>query len=271
MIKISDILSRYERNMTINGLSKHTIKSYVSDIKPMLKFMKEKEFNDSANSFLHQLYMNRYKASTITRKIVSLKRFAKFLNETVSVKAPRFENPLPKFLEKRDVAAILDNGKLQKNFRDRTIMELFYCGLRIGEMAKLKIADVATDLKIIRISGKGSVERIVPITTAASDALKVYMSENNIKGALFINRSGNPISVRGIRNIVYKWSQTALGYKINPHSLRHSFATHLLENGMGIRTIQILLGHSSINTTERYAHVNMSLLIDQYKKSFPLK
>ncbi len=271
MPKISDILPQYEKDMTINGLSAQSIKSYISDIKPMIKFMQEKNFNNSANSFLHQLYVNRYKSSTIARKIVSLKRFAKFLNETVSAKAPRFENPLPRFLEKRDVMAILDNEKLKENFRDKAIMELFYCGLRIGEMAKIKISDTSSNLQIIRIYGKGSVERIVPITTDASNALRTYINKNNIKRYIFINRSGNPISVRGIRNIVYKWSQAALGYKINPHSLRHSFATHLLENGMGIRTIQTLLGHSSINTTERYAHVNIALLIDQYKKSFPLK
>ncbi len=267
---MSDLFDDYGKSLLIRGLSKYSIKSYMSDIKPMIKFLKSHNFEDAANLFLHKIYMSGYKPATIARKIIALKGLAKYMNKTVSARSPRFEKPLPKFLNKDRIKSILENDELKENPRDRAILELFYCGLRIGEMSVLKVSSLMLTSKTIRIFGKGSIERIIPITGKAKEALQAYIDSQNSSGHLFLNRFGNPISSRGIRNIVYKWSLKALGYKINPHSLRHSFATHLLENGMNIRTIQKLLGHSSINTTGRYTHVNISMLIAEYNKAFPM-
>jgi len=266
----NNLFDEYKESLAIKGLSAHSIKGYLSDIKPILKFLEENSFEDAANLFLHNIYMSGYKSTTIARKIAALRRFAKFMNKPVSARTPRFDKPLPRFLDKKSVERILENEELNKNRRDKAILELFYCGLRVGEMASLKAEDIMLDEQTVRIFGKGAVERIVPITGAAKKALIAYNIENR-HGALFVNRFGKPISSRGIRDIVYKWSRKTLGYRVNPHALRHSFATHLLENGMGIRTIQKLLGHSSINTTGRYTHLNITMLIKEYQKAFPLE
>ena len=280
--------------------SRHTIDSYTADINDFRAFLQEKHDMLSSSmidevtvfhirSFLQHLYERKLAKGTIARKLASLRTFFRFMfkmgkrkdNPAKLVSTPKKEKKIPSFLEKDEVEALLilpENNFL--GARDRAIIELIYsCGFRVSELISLKKNDIYHEEKLIRVMGKGGKERIIPYGTAAEKALKDYMVQRESKFAhrgyadseiIFLNYAGKKISDRSVRRIIAKYiKQASLQRRVSPHTLRHSFATHLLQSGMDLRSIQELLGHAKLSTTQIYTHVNLGNLLNVYKKAHP--
>jgi integrase/recombinase XerC len=185
---------------------------------------------------------------------------------------------LPKFLTVDDAFELIERpeGIGFMNARDRAILELLYSsGLRVSEVSGLNVEDVNTREGLVKVRGKGKKERIVPVGSKAIDALKTYLVEKILlkrkSSILFLNRTGTKLSERGIRRIVVKYARlTGIEGRIGPHTLRHTFATHLLQGGADLRVIQELLGHSSLSTTQKYTHLDLTHLMDVYDKAHPM-
>jgi integrase/recombinase XerC len=186
--------------------------------------------------------------------------------------------PLPKFLTVDDVFSLIEKpeGIGFLPVRDRAMLELLYSsGLRVGELSGLNAEDIHIREGLVKVRGKGKKERIVPMGRKAVEALKAYLIERVIlkrkDKALFLNRSGSRLTDRGVRRIVVKYARAILlDSRIGPHTLRHTFATHLLQSGADLRVIQELLGHSSLSTTQKYTHLDITHLMDVYDKAHPL-
>jgi len=288
---------RNERNV-----SPHTLRNYLSDLQQFHKFVSERKWAvDSTGgvdvrkleiqivrAFLASLTPGR-KKSSLGRKIAALKGFFKYLvttrqlddNPMISIHSPKNEKPLPAFLSVDDVFQLLGAVKIKTELdvRDRAVLEFFYStGVRVSELVGLNWADVDFRLEIVRVTGKGSKERIVPIGEIALEALQDYAREQrkrwnfSCKGetAVFLNNRGKRITTRSVARIVGKHlKQAGIYVKMGPHGLRHSFATHLLNSGADLRSIQELLGHASLSTTQRYTHLNLAQLAAVYDKAHP--
>lgn len=277
------------------GYSENTIINYENDIKEFLEFLNKenidnlKEVNYSIVRFyLMDLYNKKFSRNSVSRKLSSLRSFFKYLHNEEIVKinpfslisSPKKEKKLPKFLYNEDIEKIFNvpniNTVLGK--RDSLILELLYdTGVRVGELVNIKINDINYDDRSIKILGKGNKERIVLYGTYAEIALKEYLNNGRnelLKGKnneyLILNANGNNITTRGIRLIIDKIiKQACLNTHISPHTLRHTFATHLLENGSDLLTVKELLGHSSLSSTQIYTHVTNERLRSIYLKSHP--
>jgi len=239
-------------------------------------------------SFLHR----KNKKSSIARKISTLRSFFKYLireqvipsNPAKSVSTPKVEKTLPTTLTVDEAFRLMESPKSipekssevskENRVRDRAILELLYSsGLRVSELVGLNVNQLDSDLGIVRVMGKGRKERIVPVGVKAIDALKAYLKR---RGALtgddpiFINPSGGRLTARTVGRLIKKYTRhSGIFRKVSPHSLRHTFATHLLDAGADIREIQEMLGHSSLSTTQRYTHVSMGKLMEVYDKAHP--
>lgn len=227
------------------------------------------------------------KSSTMARKISAIRSFFAFLiaqgeirgNPAVSISAPRREMRLPEFLpvdEMMDLLRSLPGGG-EKEARDAAILELLYSsGLRVGELVSLGRGDVNLEEGTARVSGKGRKVRIVPVGDKAVRALREYLAvrrhrEAQERAPLFLNLRGGRLTARSVARILDEaLRRAAVGRRLSPHGLRHSFATHLLESGADLRAIQEMLGHASLSTTQRYARVNVSHLLRAYESAHPL-
>jgi integrase/recombinase XerC len=212
-----------------------------------------------------------------------LRSFFKYLRREGLVKAnpaslvsmPRLEKHLPAFLTIDQAAALMESPTGQDRFflRDRAILETFYStGIRLSELVELSLEDIDFESGLVRIRGKGKKERIVPIGSKAVVAIKKYLEIRRTlhsPQALFINRSGERLTARSVARVVKRYLSRIGLSEVSPHGLRHSFATHLLEDGADLRAIQELLGHSSIATTQRYTHLNADQLMAIYDKAHP--
>jgi integrase/recombinase XerC len=239
-------------------------------------------------SFLHR----KNKKSSIARKISTLRSFFKYLireqvipsNPAKSVSSPKVEKTLPTTLTVDEAFRLMESPKSipekssemtkQNSVRDRAILELLYSsGLRVSELVGLNLNQLDSDLGIVRVMGKGRKERIVPVGVKAIDALKAYLeARGGLTGedAIFINPSGGRLTARTVGRLIKKYTRhSGIFRKVSPHSLRHTFATHLLDAGADIREIQEMLGHSSLSTTQRYTHVSMGKLMEVYDKAHP--
>ena len=288
---------RNERNM-----SPHTLRNYLSDLTQFNDFLRQRELAvDSAGAvdagkvdihvvraYLASLAADR-KKSSIGRKLAALKGFFRYLVTTkrlekdplLLINSPKQEKPLPKFLTVDDAFHLLDAGKLETglDLRDRAVLEVFYStGIRASELVGLDWADIDVQLGIVRVVGKGSKERIVPIGAVALKALESYAESARLQWQVacrgetpvFLNHRGRRITTRSIARIVEKYLKLAgIEFKMGPHGLRHSFATHLLNGGADLRVIQELLGHVSLSTTQRYTHLNLDQLTAVYDKAHP--
>lgn len=288
---------RGERNF-----SPHTLRNYLSDVAQFHAFLQERELCLGADrrvevgridvyvirSYLAALAKGR-KKSSIGRKLAALKKFFRYLvaaHETerdplALIHSPKQEKPLPAFLSVDDVFQLLGAIKIKNDLdvRDRAVLEVFYStGIRVSELVGLNWGDVDFQLGIMRVVGKGSKERIVPIGEIALQALRDYAQEQRrrwqfaCKGetAIFLNHRGARITTRSVARIVGKHLKLAgLSAAMGPHGLRHSFATHLLNSGADLRTIQELLGHASLSTTQKYTHLNLDALTAVYDKAHP--
>jgi len=284
------------------NFSPHTINAYIKDIYDLLLYTKKGEkLYDFAHIDYHLLrkyvvYMKqeKYAERTIARKISSFRGFFKYLikqglinrNPAEYIQIPKINKKLPDFLFFEEVIKLIDSSKIDKPIRtrDQAIIELLYgTGMRVTELSNLDINDMNLDDDIIKVLGKGSKERILPLSNPVKTALNNYW---NIRGqvprvnyrqlilckALFINCLGTRLSSRSIRRMINKYMHLAcLNKKISPHVFRHTFATHLLNGGADLRSVQELLGHESLSTTQIYTHVTKDRLVRTYKKCIPRK
>ena len=273
---------KYQKNY-----SAHTIKSYSKDIQQLIDFLKEQKIKELdyhlLRKFLVFLKEKNYQAKSIGRKVASLKSFFKFLsqkklinsNPSVLLSSPKIPEKLPNFLTEEEVNKILIIPKGNKflDIRDRAILELLYgTGIRVGELVSLKIKDINLLDESIKVKGKGKKERIVPFGKPALKALIDYLERRKwIKEEIvFLNKSGKPITERSVERIIKKYGKLAgITKKITPHTFRHSFATHLLDRGADLRSVQELLGHERITTTQIYTHLTIEKLKELYLKTHP--
>ena len=285
-------INAFLKRLENKNFSLHTIRAYQADLQEFLAFFKARKQNDlkyftSANirSFLAALQTHADPArNTVLRKIASLRSFAAFLlaqdklerNPFKLLPAPKRQKLLPKFLSLTETDRLLDTASHSKHFaaRDKALFELMYSsGLRRSEVTGLRIKDVDYFNGLVKVFGKGAKERLVPVTDEALNALKIYLAQRKNPqpdDALFLNKNGKPLTGDGL---AYIFKNTAirshLARKVTPHSLRHSFATHLLNNGCDLRSLQEMLGHKSLAATQVYTHVSLEKLKSVYNHAHP--
>jgi tyrosine recombinase XerC len=280
---------KHERNA-----SPHTISGYGRDLGQLEAYLNENKAdwrfagNVVLRGFLASLYQKKQKKTTIGRKLAAMRSFYGFclnrkwieVNPAKVLATPRQDKNVPSFLSEDEMAEFLDlpSSDNPLDLRDRAALELLYAsGIRVGEMVAVDLADVGFDERLIRVKGKGKKERLVPFGRKAEAGLRIYLrarpdllKDKLNQNALFLNYKGGRLTSRSVERIVDKYIQrTAVNRKIRPHSLRHSFASHLLSRGADLRVIQELLGHSSLATTQKYTHLDLKQLLDVYKKSHP--
>ena len=279
--------------LTEKGLSKNTISSYKRDITNFIiwlnyrKIPLNKSSNDDAELFIKSLAKQDQTAASINRKISSLKGFFNHLlsinfigiNPFADVLLQSRQKNIPKSISEEDVVKLLDSPN-QNSFigkRDKAMLELLYAtGMRISELINIEYANFDFERCVVKVRGKGSKERLIPYGPEAAKALSDYLAfrrENHLKlnsRSLFINSSGKRITRQAFWHRLKKYlMEIGLTEKISPHTLRHGFATHLLNHGADLRSVQMLLGHSDISTTQIYTHIAKSRLSDMIKKHHP--
>jgi len=292
MNDMKELVQIYLRHLENKNFSPLTIKSYRTDLAEFLAFFEAHYGTDlaqftSANirTFLADLQNSHRPArNTMLRKIAALRSFAAYLlrqgkldrNPFKLLPAPKRERILPKFLSVQETDRLLDTTANSKHFaaRDKALFELMYSsGLRRSEVTGLNVRDIDFFNGIVKVFGKGAKERLVPVTDAALDAIKTYLAcrkNPQPQDPLFLNKNGTRLTGDGL---AYIFKNTAiashLARKVTPHSLRHSFATHLLNNGCDLRSLQEMLGHKSLAATQVYTHVSLEQLKNVYKNSHP--
>ena len=267
------------------GLSRNTVEAYRNDLVTFCEFCELRGCEDvvqiarcDVNAFVLKLHDSKCTPSTVVRKIASMRGFFKWLcandygqnNPTQTLERPKLPKRLPKVMTVDELNKIL-NSDLNKT--EKVIVELLYgCGLRVSELVNLKINNIDTTSKYVQCFGKGSKERIVPFGKKAKNAIINYLkyrdlivAKNNLKNNkyLLINDNGRKVTRQDIYNFIHKQGEK-IHKSISPHTLRHSFATHLLENGADLRVVQELLGHSDVSTTQLYTHITKKRLKDVY-------
>jgi integrase/recombinase XerC len=292
---------RYERNA-----SEHTMRNYRIDLgqfydhlappDPQTGARREFDIKQidhiTIREWLTVLHAEKKKKSSIARKLAALRTFFQFLlregivekNPAKLVATPRQEKSLPTYLSVEDMVRFIETPDIESDLgkRDRAILEMLYgTGMRVSELTKLNLRDIDFKNKMVKVTGKRRKERIIPFTEPARDAVLLYLTVRNTflhnspiterdDQAVFLNYQGTRITTRSVGRMVDKYILLCAGiHNISPHSLRHSFATHLLDNGADLRHIQELLGHARISTTQIYTHVSMERLIEVYDKYHP--
>ncbi len=276
---------RVERNA-----SNHTILNYKIDLDSFDTFIGDKDVaaidHLTLRRFLAEMRAKNYSKRTVARKLASLRSFFKFLfreghiktNPVSAISTPKLDKKLPVVLDAARVAKLVqcppdDN---EPGMRDRAILETLYStGIRVSELVGLDLDDVDFISGVAKVFGKGSKERLVPIGEPAIAAIRKYTEKRDArkvkdKDAVFLNKSGKRITDRSIRRVIDKYMRIcSIAEHISPHSLRHSFATHLLDRGADLRSVQELLGHMNLSTTQIYTHVTMDRLKSVYDKAHP--
>ena len=276
---------KFEKKYSLN-----TVASYQNDISKYYNYFKGKVLNDIKDKDIEDylIYLNKnFKAKSVARNISCLKAFYKFLiiegnikkNPIDIITIPKSPKTLPKVLSEEEVNKLLNFNLITPyDYRNKAMLELMYSsGLRVSELINLNVNDIDLKDDIVKVYGKGSKERIVPIGEIASQYIKIYLNDyrsalikKKATNYLFLNSRGDKISRQAVFKII---KNIALKQKINtnfsPHTLRHSFATHLLKYGADLRSIQELLGHSDISSTQIYTHISNEKLKENYKYTHP--
>lgn len=289
---MKELMDAYLLHLENKNFSALTVKSYRTDLDEFLSFSQTQgkttlaDFNSAhIRNFLASLQNHKdLSRNTMLRKIASLRSFAAYLlrqgklesNPFKLLPAPKRQRLLPKFLSLPETDRLLDTASNSHKFaaRDKALFELMYSsGLRRSEVTGLKIRDIDFFNGVVKVYGKGAKERLVPVTDAALEAIEFYLAcrKNPQKDeALFLSKNGTPLSGDGL---AYIFKNTAiashLARKVTPHSLRHTFATHLLNNGCDLRSLQEMLGHKSLLATQVYTHVSLEKLKSVYKNAHP--
>ena len=290
-VKNKQILDNYQMYLiTVKHINEDSSAySYTEDIYKYLEYIENNGIKDVTKinekdliNYLKYLDDNNYEISSVSRKIVSIKSFYSFLEETYhipnisqKITSPKFYRKLPDILSIEEVDSLLDiKTENAFDYRNKAMLELIYSsGLRVSELVSLTLNDIDIENKIVRCIGKGKKERIIPIGDYAIDYLKKYIEEYRPslkKGyyteSLFLNNHGKEMTRQGFFLIIKKIAkEKQIEKNITPHMLRHSFATHLLNNGADLRTIQEMLGHSNISTTQIYTNLTTDILKENYK------
>ncbi len=275
------------------GLSANTIQSYARDVRKLVDVLKIRKIpihrvsEETLVGFIHRESQAGLSARSLARLISALRSFFRFLilsgflkkDATSQLTTPSTWLALPKFLTVAEAETLLQSPDEKKahGLRDRAMLEVLYgSGLRVSELAALKPAEINLEEGFLVCRGKGGKERIVPLGRSACDAIKRYLAEarpladRGAREELFLTRRGRPFTRQGVWKLLRQHAvQAGLGAKISPHVLRHSFATHLLERGADLRSVQLMLGHSQITTTQIYTHVSRERLRRVYDKFHP--
>jgi integrase/recombinase XerD len=277
------------------GLAENTVESYERDIRYFCDYLDQNKLEvgnvqtDDISRYLG-IRSGEISKRSMARNLVTIKQFFLFLTSehviehspAESIDPPRIEKKLPDYLTVNEVSRFLAafNEETPMGLRDKTIVELMYsCGLRISEVITLKTSQINPREGYIAVLGKGSKERIVPIGRVALELLKKYLSSGRAFIAktadydeVFLNRHGKPISRVGLWKIIKKYAlKSGIKKNLKPHALRHSFATHLIQNGADLRSVQEMLGHSDISTTQIYTHLDSTQLKKEHNKNHPLE
>ncbi len=299
----ADLIERFLSELkSRQGCSLHTIRNYRIDLVQFAKFLDKEGLSKGGRSRLGEIdflvlrgylgYLHaRYQKKTIARKLSTIRSFYSFLeregvvkgNPAADIATPKQAISIPNYLPVDEMFRLLEGPDKEKplGIRDWAILEMFYsCGLRVGELAALDISRVDFEQRLVRVIGKGDKERIVPIGKAALVALRRYLEAmpalgktgraETRDGPLFLNSRGGRLTTRSIARIVKGYARKcSLMAEISPHALRHTFATHLLDGGADLRSVQELLGHASLSTTQKYTHVSLDRLMEVYDKAHP--
>lgn len=289
---------KYERN-----LSEHTLRNYLSDLEQFRVYLLSIEKREDISvdeidrltirEWMATLHAAEKKKTSIARKLASLRTFFQFLiregrlenNPAKLVATPKIERKLPNHLTVEDAVRFIETPNTETDLgrRDRAIIEFLYAtGIRVGELVNIDLQDIDFREKMVRVTGKRKKQRIVPFNEHALDALMYYLEETRKSflnmapeaerdvNAVFLHRRGGRLTTRSVGRMIDKYiKQCADIHDISPHSLRHTFATHLLDSGADLRDIQELLGHARLSTTQIYTHVSMEKLISVYDKAHP--
>ena len=287
----------YLHYLTIErGLSQNTRKSYERDLEQYLTFLTEQHIKDWQAvdrvlilSFLQQLQQSGKSSATIIRMVSSLIRFHQFLRQErftdhdpmQHIDSPKKQQKLPDTLSLSEVERLIETPDTKEvlGIRDRAILEVMYAtGLRVSELIGLQLKDLHLSMGLLQTTGKGDKERIVPLGDLAIQWIETYLEEarpfltrkHPEESHLFVNNHGKQLSRQGIwKNLKALVRKAGITKNVTPHTLRHSFATHLLENGADLRTVQELLGHADISTTQIYTHITKKRMTEVYKQHFP--
>lgn len=271
------------------GLSKNTIKSYESDLKEFFawchnihKKLPSKLTSSSINIYLGYLFNKNIKSSSVNRKLSTLKAFYIYLYKqkiilkipTEDIETPKIQKKLPSTLSENEVEKLLkapkDNNIIE--IRDKAMLEMLYAtGMRISELVNLKEVNVDKNRQVVKVLGKGSKERLIPFGDEALYSLQKYLHKRNSRNIyIFLNNRDNKLSRVGFwQRVKIYLKRVHLKSDITPHTLRHAFATHLLNRGADLRSVQLLLGHSDLSTTQIYTHIAKQRLSEMHKKHHP--
>lgn len=277
---------------TEKDASPHTVDGYAGDLGQFVEYLGANAdlagvTNLDIRGFMAHLHRLGVKKSSAGRKLAALRSFYRYLhregyveqNPAKSVATPKKEKYIPQFLTADDIDRLVKapEGDDDPAMQARVILELFYSsGLRISELASLKVGDVDMESGVLRVLGKGRKERMVPVGSKALEALTDWLERRKKEGGvshdapILVNTRGGGLSVRSIRNVVYRYSvESCQAGRVKPHALRHTFATHMLQEGADLRSLQEMLGHASLSTTQKYTHVDIKRLMEVYDQAHP--
>lgn len=293
---MNEEINDYLHYLTIErGLSLNTRKSYERDLLQYLHYLSDEQITSWQDvdryvviNYLEKMHDEKKAPATVTRMITSLRRFHQFLRQErltdhdpmQHIDTPKKVQKLPSTLSLTEVERLIETPDTTKNLgiRDRAILEVMYAtGMRVSELVGLKLSDLHLSLGLVQTLGKGDKERIIPLGDYAIQWLERYLDEarpllvaNPSETHVFVNHHGTGLSRQGIwKNLKQLVREAGINKEVTPHTLRHSFATHLLENGADLRTVQELLGHADISTTQIYTHITKKRMTDVYKQHFP--
>ncbi|EMF0507614.1 site-specific tyrosine recombinase XerD [Enterococcus hirae] len=293
---MNEEINDYLHYLTIErGLSLNTRKSYERDLLQYLHYLEDEQITSWQDvdryvviNYLEKMHDEKKAPATVTRMITSLRRFHQFLRQErltdhdpmQHIDTPKKVQKLPSTLSLTEVERLIETPDTTKNLgiRDRAILEVMYAtGMRVSELVGLKLSDLHLSLGLVQTLGKGDKERIIPLGDYAIQWLERYLDEarpllvaNPSETHVFVNHHGTRLSRQGIwKNLKQLVREAGINKEVTPHTLRHSFATHLLENGADLRTVQELLGHADISTTQIYTHITKKRMTDVYKQHFP--
>jgi integrase/recombinase XerC len=294
-----EALADYLRYLGVEkNASEHTVKSYREDLTQALAFFKQRLGSDDPKpaqlstrllrAYLAHLSEQNYARSTIARRLASLRSWCRFLcrqgslttNPAIGLRAPRQEKKLPRFLDREATDSLLEAPTADSTLglRDKALFETLYsAGLRVGELVGLDLNDLDLDAGLATVRGKGRRERLAVLGPQAVEALRAWLAARPTvspravsQTAVFLNRHGTRLSTRGVARLLDKYkARVGMELDASPHTLRHSFATHLLDAGADIRGVQELLGHKSLGTTQIYTHVTTQRMRESYHKAHP--
>ncbi|MBS4023093.1 MAG: site-specific tyrosine recombinase XerD [Dethiobacter sp.] len=277
------------------GLAANTLESYLRDLRGFCGYLRqndvkgfEESTRDHVKGYLFSLQKTGKAKATLSRNLASIRSLYQFLfqeklicdNPCIDLESPKLDKKLPRVLSTSEIGVLLEqpDGLQVSGIRDRAMLEVIYAtGIRVSELMSLDIDDINTEAGFIRCTGKGSKERIIPLGSMAVRNVENYLADSrpklvrhNGESALFVNQHGKRLTRQGFWKILKKYGREAgINKAITPHTLRHSFATHLLENGADLRSVQEMLGHADISTTQIYTQVTKRKLKDVYEKTHP--